>query len=150
MSAVDIAKNPTPVGLAIALVGGKRAVVWLAWAVLATALLVLQSCRLSGEQARGAACKGTVSNFNATQTGNLATIESLQHRLAVEATKREVEAKAHTEALRTAAAVAMQADAANTLLNQELAKLYAADDGARAWADTGVDAGVLASLPGAK
>lgn len=150
MSVVDVAKNPTPVGVAIALIGGKRATVWLIWAVLATVLLSVQSCRLSNEQAKGAACKGTVANFNATQTGNLATIADLQRRIAVEAEKRKVEARAHTEALRTAAAAATQADAANAILNQELARLYASDEGARSWADTGVDAGVLSSLPGAK
>lgn len=142
--------NPTPVGAAIALVGGKRAVVWLAWALLATLCLGVQSCRLSNEKVAGTACNTDRANFANVQTGHLETIGNLQNRIAVEAEKRRVEALAHTEALRLADEKALRADAARDLLTLELERLYAQDEGARAWGDIGVDRGVLDKLPGAK
>jgi hypothetical protein len=134
----------------ITLIGGKRATVFLLWALVATLALSVQSCRLNREQAKGSALKTDVANFNETQKGNLETIGELQHRLAVEATKREMEAKAHLQAAEKLQDQIERTSAKAEQTEEELARLYASDHGAREWGNQGVDASVLAKLPGGK
>jgi len=142
--------NPTPVGVAIAIIGGKRATAFLLWAIIATIALSVQSCRLNREQAKGSALKTDIANFDATQKGNLETIKDLRHRLSVEATKREMEAKAHLLAAEKLQDQIERTSAKAEQTDEELARLYASDPGAREWGNQGVDANVLAKLPGGK
>lgn len=139
--------NPTPLGVVIAFVGGYRAAVFLCVALVAILAFGVQSWRLDRAQGKAGSCAVDVANFGRTQAGNLATITDLQQRLAVDATKRKIEADASLAAINSLIAEVARVDAARDTLNVQLEKLYAQDQGARGWGTAGVDAGVLARLP---
>jgi hypothetical protein len=123
--------------------------------LLAIALIALifggvQSYRLKSEQAKGIACESDRSNFAATQTGNLLTIEGLRHDAQVQAESRRIEREATAKALADADVTAAKFTEQYNRVSSELETLYARDAHASAWGNGGVDAGVADKLPGGK
>jgi hypothetical protein len=124
----------------LALIGG----VMIALLVLS---LGVEHSRLVSARADGAACEGTVANFDSAQHGNLTTIADLQRRLAALTEARKVEQQASARAVAAAMASATEADKRRDAVEARLEQLYAQDSNARDWGNAGVDAGVAASLP---
>lgn len=129
------------------LFGGIRGTVFAGLALILLIAFAWGRDELSNEREASATCQVDRANFAATQQNNLDVIADLTHRSAVLAEARKVEKAATGKALRAMDKEAAQADARNAELTGQLARLYAKDGGARAWAETGVDAGVAARLP---
>lgn len=140
----------TPVGVAIAMIGGLRATVFLVLLVAALIALAFCAWRHNSEQASNATLRAQVAAFQSTQQSNLDTITRLQREARVSAERRKLEEQANAAAVRGLTEQLLDTEEANRRQQQRIAALMAEDKDASRWGETGVDAGVAALLPGGR
>lgn len=147
MKIIDTALAANPwLGATIALVGGKRACVWLTWALLATAVAGIQSCRLDTAQEKNKTAKVDVKNLTDANESNVKAIALLRTANARWADAYDYDLQANETAI-----IGLRKD--NETLTRGLAAaaaereaIYAKYPKARAWGRTGVNARIADSL----
>lgn len=144
MKIIDTALAANPwLGATIALVGGKRACTWLAWALLATAVAGIQSCRLDTAQEKNKTAKVDVKNLSAANDSNIKAIALLRTANQKWADAYEYDLQANETAI-----IGLRKD--NEALTRGLVAaaaereaIYAKYPKARAWGRTGADARII-------
>jgi hypothetical protein len=138
---------PVPLQGVVALLGGVRAALF---ALVAAALLValgVQTWRVRGAQRDVAVLKAAAADWRAAQSTNLGTIAALRDHIDKLVEARRLEREAGDKAVAAAQRQAVSIQRTLEARDNELRRLYARDPAAARWADSGIPADVLRSLP---